>query len=133
MTDHVDLSDWLKGQADFETKKRLLVFTDLIHKPTGEKVIEGFRYFHVDADELVAAFDADDLAAISALEYAIDDEGDVDTSSVCLQLAYTPSGAFVAAQPQIYIDYVPTLVRAPKYLTIGADAAAVAQALDQSA
>ena len=92
MTDHISLTDWLKAQTDtFETKKRMLVFTDLIHKPTGEKVVEGFRYFHAGIDELVAAFDADDVAAIRDLEYAIDEDGDVDTSAVCLLVAYTPT------------------------------------------
>jgi hypothetical protein len=133
MTDYLPLTDWLKAQTDtFETKKRMLVFTDLIHKPTGEKVVEGFRYFHTGIDELVAAFDADDIAAIRDLEYAIDDDGDVDTSGVCLLVAYTPSGAFLAAQPQEYRDYVPTLVREPKYLTVGSDARELAIALDQS-
>lgn len=133
MTDHISLTDWLKAQTDtFETKKRMLVFTDLIHKPTGEKVVEGFRYFHAGIDELVAAFDADDLAAIRELEYAVDEDGDVDTSSVCLLVAYTRSGAFLAAQPEEYQDYVPTLVREPKYLTVGSDARELAVALDQS-
>jgi hypothetical protein len=133
MTDYLDLTDWLKAQTDtFETKKRMLVFTDLIHKPTGEKVIEGFRYFHSGIDELVAAFDADDVDAIRDLEYAFDDDGDVDTSAVCLQLAYTASGAFLAAQPQEYRDYVPTLVGAAKYLTVGPNARELVFALDQS-
>lgn len=134
MTDPTPLSDWLKAQTDtFETKKRLLVFTDIIHKPTGEKVVEGFRYFTADIDQLVAAFDADDVDAIRALPYAVDDQGDVDTSGVCLLVAYTPSGAFLAAQPQVYVDYVPTLVREPKYLTVSQPVRELALAIDQSA
>ncbi len=134
MTEPTSLSDWLKAQTDtFETKKRMLVFTDLIHKPTGEKVVEGFRYFHADIDELTAAFDADDLDAITSLPFAVDDEGDVDTSGVCLLVAYTRSGAFLAAQPQVYRDYVPTLVREPKYLATGPAVRELAATIDQSA
>jgi len=133
LTDIIELSDWLKNQTEtFETKKRLLVFTDLIHKPTGEKVVEGFRYFATDIDTLTAAFDADDLDSIAGLEYALDEDGDADTSAVCLLVAYTPSGAFLAAQPQAFIDYVPTVVREPKYLTASSDLRTLAHALDQS-
>lgn len=133
MSDIIDLSKWLKAQTEtFETKKKLLVFTDLIHKPTGAKVKEGFRYFHADPAELVAAFDADDLETIAALEYAIDDEGEVDTSGVCLKVAYTKGGEFFAAQPEQYIDYVPTNLREPKYLTIPAALKSSFTEVDQS-
>ncbi len=121
MSEIIDLTKWLKAQTDkFETKKRLLLFTDIIHTPSGEKVKEGFRYFHADADELLAAFDADDVEAITRLPYALDAEGEIDTSGLCLKLAYTPGSAFLAAQPQQYQEYVPTDLREPKYLTIPA-------------
>jgi hypothetical protein len=117
MTEIVDLTDWLKGQTDtFETKKKLLS-TNVIHTASGEKVIEGFRYFTNDIEELLAAFDNGDLAAIEALDFAVDEDGDPDTTSVCLNLAYTKSGAFFAAQPQEYQDYEPINVREPKYFT----------------
>jgi len=67
-----------------------------------EKVVEGFRYFTAPIEALVAAFESGDLAAIEALPYALDDDGDQDTTSVCLLLAYTDGGAFLAAQPQEY-------------------------------
>ena len=129
MSEIIELADRLKGQADtFETKKKLF-FTSIIHKPSGEKVVEGFRYFAAPIEALVAAFESGDLAAIEALPYALDDDGDPDTTSVCLLLAYTEGGAFLAAQPQEYRDYEPFLVREPKYFTAtGAQAAA----LDQS-
>ena len=129
MSEIIEIADWLKGQTDtFETKKKLF-FTSIIHKPSGEKVVEGFRYFTAPIDDLVAAFESGDLAAIQALPYALDDDGDPDTTSVCLLLAYTDGGAFLAAQPQEYRDYEPFLVREPKYFTAtGAQAAA----LDQS-
>ena len=121
MSEITDITKWLKSQTDtFETKKRLLLFTDIIHKPSGEKVKEGFRYFFADADTVAAAFDAADIAAIASLPYAIDNEGEVDTSAVCLKIAYTKGGAFLAAQPQEYQEYVPTDLREPKYLTIPA-------------
>ena len=129
MTEIVDFTDWLKGQTDtFETKKKLF-FTSVIHTASGEKVVEGFRYFTNDVDELLAAFDAGDLAAIEALDFAVDEDGDPDTTSVALLLAYTKSGAFFAAQPQEYQDYVPTALREPKYFTATVERA---EALDQS-
>ena len=133
MTDIIALDAWLKAQSDvFGTKKKLLVFTDIIHKPTGERVREGFRYFRSSIDELVAAFDADDIESIASLEYALDEDDDPDTSGVCLLLGYTPDGDFFAAQPQVYIDYVPTLVREPKYLTVPAALRALAESVDQT-
>lgn len=125
--------DWLKAQPDFETKKRLLVFTDIYYTPTGEKVKEGFRYVDVEPTTLLEAFDADDFEAIAALPGVYDDEGDPDTGSVCVSLAYTPSGAFLAIQPQIYVDYAPSYPRAPKFFTPQGDLATAARALDQSA
>ncbi len=115
VTEIIELGDWLKTQTEtFETKKKLF-FTSIIHKPSGEKVTEGFRYFTSPIEELVAAFDAGDLAAIEALPFALDEDGDPDTSSVCLLVAYTANGAFFAAQPQEFQDYVPTQVREPKF------------------
>jgi hypothetical protein len=115
MSDIIELTDWLKTQPEFETKKKLL-FTSLIHTPSGEKVIEGFRYFTNPIDEVVAAFNTGDTAALTALDYALDEDGDPDTTSVAILLAYTKSGAFLAAQPQEYQDYVPTVVAEPKFL-----------------
>ena len=117
MSDIPDLLDWLKAQPDtFETKKKLL-FTSVIHKPTGEKVIEGYRYFATDTDSVIAAFETGDLAALQALPYALDEDGDPDTSGVNVVLAYTKSGAFFAAQPEEYQDYVPTKVREARFVT----------------
>lgn len=115
MTDIPDLVDWLTAQPDlFETKKKLFGKT-VIHKPSGEKVVEGFRYFRSSIDEVVAAFESGDLTAVQALEYALDEDGDADTSSVALLLAYTKSGAFLAAQPEEYQNYEPVRVRAPRF------------------
>jgi len=115
VTEIVDLTDWLKAQPEFEVKKKLL-FSSIIHTPSGEKVIEGFRYFTNSIDEVVAAFETGTVSALTALDYALDEDGDPDTTSVCIKLAYTKGGAFLAAQPQEYQDYVPTDVREPKFL-----------------
>ena len=129
MTDFPDLSTWLKGQTDtFEVKKKLL-FSSIIHKPSGEKVVEGFRYFTNPIEDVVAAFETGDLAALQALDYALDEDGDPDTSGVAINLAYTKSGAFFAAQPEEYQDYVPTKVRDARFVT---GSLAVVEELDQS-
>lgn len=133
MPEIISLDKWLKSQTQtFVTKKRLVVFKDLVHVPTDEKVVQGFRYFRNPVGDVLAAFDAGDLEALADLQYALDDEGEPDTTSVCLLLAYTPSGAYVAAQPQEYQDYVPTYLREPKVLT-SPRARELAHALDQSA
>ena len=129
MTDFPELTDWLKGQTDtFETKKKLL-FSSLIHTPSGEKVVEGYRYFTNSIDEVVAAFESGDLANLQALDYALDEDGDPDTTSVALLLAYTKSGAFLAAQPQEYQDYEPVLVAEPRYFPASV---ALIEELDQT-
>lgn len=133
MPEFIALDQWLKSQTQtFTTKKRLVVFKDLVHIPTGEKVVEGFRYFHAPIESVLAAFDAGDLEALAALPFALDDDGDPDTSAVSISLAYTASGSYVAAQPQEYQDFVPTWMREPKVLT-SPRARELAHALDQSA
>ena len=129
MTEIPALSDWLKTQTDtFEAKKKLL-FTSIIHKPSGEKVVEGYRYFTNPIEDVVAAFESGDLANVQALDYALDEDGDPDTTSVALLLAYTKSGAFLAAQPEEYQDYVPTSVREPRFFPASLE---LAEALDQT-
>lgn len=131
MTDYPSMTEWLKAQADFTTKKRLMVFTDIIHTPSGEKVTEGFRYFTNPIAELLAAFETGDIAALQSLDYALDEDGDVDTTSVCVLLAYTKGGAFVAAQVEEHQDYVPTLLSAPKYLNAAPNLGSLVRELDQ--
>ncbi len=135
MTNYPPLEDFLKTHADkFETKTSWIVFKNLHYRASGEKVIEGFRYFRAPIDELVAAFSAQDFQKIGQLPFAFDDEGDVDTSSVLLDLAYTDSGAFLAAQPVEYQDHNPTPVAAPLLLEGETARALIAQIkeLDQS-
>lgn len=129
MTSTIDITDWLKAQPEFTTKKRLVVFTDIIHTPSGERVVEGFRYVNNSIDEVLAAFQTGDAAALAALDFALDEDGDPDTTGVCIQLAYTKGTTFLAAQPQHYVDYQPINVAEPRYLT----SPELAASLDQSA
>lgn len=112
MNDIQPLSDWLESDTQrFQKKKRMFVFTDLIHRGTGEKVEEGFRYFACDIGAVLGLFDAGDIVGLSRLEYALDEDGDRDTSSVRVDLAYTPGFGFAAIQPVQYIEHAPTPLR----------------------
>jgi hypothetical protein len=130
------LDELLKSNTEkFEIKKSLLVFKSLHFRATGEKVIEGFRYFSCELSQLLPAFEARDFATIASLPFAEDEDGDPDTSAVLLDLAYTDSGAFIAAQPVEYRDHFPTAV-APAVILEGAPAKSLIQiikGLDQSA
>lgn len=132
--EHQDISDFLRADSRFTKRRKWLIFSELVFEPTGEKVEEGFRYFTCSADELMQAFSARDIASIAKLPFALDEDGEPDTSAVCLDIAYTPSGAFVAAQPTEYRDHVPTRI-APVIFLEGAEAQAlkdVMPSLDQS-
>ncbi|WP_258182686.1 hypothetical protein [Enhygromyxa salina] len=107
-----------------EKRRKMLIFSELIYKPTGEKITEAFRYFACDIDPVEAAATAGDLEALTRLPYALDEDGDRDTSSVLVDLAYTPSGSFVAVQPVQYQDYGPVPV-APTVILEGASAKAL--------
>ncbi len=104
--------------------KKLLVFSSLHYKPTGEKVVVGFRYYACAAAEVVAVRDAGNQQALTALPYALDEDGDPDTSGTCLLIAYTKSVSILALQPQEYQDYVPVQLR-PPLLFEGESAAAL--------
>jgi hypothetical protein len=130
-----DLEAHLLTLPSITKRRKLLVFSETVYQPTGEKVIEGFRYFACEIGAVVEAFSRGDIGAITELPFALDDDGAVDTSSVLLNLAYTASGALVAAQPVEYQNYHPTPVAAPLVLE-GEPAKAVAaliKELDQSA
>jgi hypothetical protein len=130
-----DLPEHLRGMKDkFLEKKMLFIWDKLIYMPTGEKVKEGFRYFACSAQALTDAFQQGDFTAINALPFALDDEGEPDTSAVCLHVTYTESGSVFAAQPEEYQDYNPKPV-APPLVLFGEEAKALlgtAQQLDQS-
>ena len=121
MSEIIDLDDWLKAQTDTFDFKKKFFGTTITHKATGEKVIYGFRYYFEPIETVVAAFESGDINALTSLQYALDEDDDPDTSAVCLIVAYTKSGAFFAAQPQEYQNYVPTLIREPKFITATVD------------
>jgi hypothetical protein len=125
-----DLDDFLKTNPNFERKKKLLVLSELVYKPTGEKVFEGFRYFECDIQQLLECFARGDFAAMQALPFATDDDGDPDTSAVRLDVAFTASGSMVAAQPVEYQDYNPTCVADVLFLE-GDAAKAVVDAVNE--
>ncbi len=109
------LTEYLHTLPLVSKKRRMLVFTDLVFTPTGEVITDGFRYFTCGIDAVAPLAKAGDLEALSKLPFALDDEGDRDTSSVLINIAYTPSGSFVAVQPVEYqnsspVPVAPTLV-----------------------
>ncbi len=131
---HLSLEDFLAKHPNFVKKRKLLVLSELVYQPTSEKVTEGFRYFACAMGGILAALQARDFAALEKLPFALDDEGDADTSAVRLDVAYTNSGSVVAVQPVEYKDSMPTPV-APVLLFEGAEARQLlvsAKALDQS-
>lgn len=107
MGEYKDLDDYLDEWDEIEKRKKFLIFTDLYYRPTSERVKQGFRYFHCHVTELLEAFANRDFEAIAALPFAIDEDGDEETSSVVLDLAYTDSGTLMAAQPVEYQDSIP--------------------------
>lgn len=137
MDGYKDLEDFLKEdcQGKFEDKTRFLgLLGSKIYTPTGEKVIGGFRYFACDVEPVIEAFNRGDLAAMLELPFALDEDGESDTSSVLISLEYTDSGSMLAMQVQEYQNYQPVAVT-PSVLLEGVEAKALiahAKELDQS-
>ena len=134
MSEEASLDDILKSLDCIRDKTFLWVFGSLVYEPTKEKVISGFRYFACEIGPVAEAVAKLDLEALSNLPFALDDSGDVDTSAVLVDLAYTESGSFAAIQPVEYQNYRPVPV-APATILEGDEAKPVAQALknlDQS-
>ncbi|WP_437278096.1 hypothetical protein WME90_43875 [Sorangium sp. So ce375] len=130
-----DLSDCLRADPRFATRRKWLILSELVYTPTGEKVEEGFRYFTCPVEALTAALQRRDFAAIAKLPFALDEDGDPDTSAVRLDLAYTASGALAAFQPVEFREHVPTPLSASVVIE-GAEAQALRDTLreiDQSA
>jgi hypothetical protein len=105
------------------------------YTPTSEKVVTGFRYFACDAATVRAAFDAGDVAGLLKLPFALDEDGDADSSGVAVNLRYTASGSAVALQVEEHQNAQPVPVSEVR-LYEGAEAQAllpVIKKLDQSA
>lgn len=128
-----ELEEHIKTLPCVGTRKKALLFSENFYKPTGEKIVTGFRYFACDVGPVQAAAAALDLNALCDLEFALDEDGDVDTSSVLVDLEYTKSGSFVAVQAAEYRDHNPKPVMAPVVAEGRPDLAALVLELDQSA
>jgi hypothetical protein len=105
MAEYKEIDDFLVQdcQGKFKDKTWFLgLFGSMIYKPTGEKVEQGFRYFACDVGPLLEAFRAANMAAMLELPFALDEDGDPDTSSVLINLYYTASGSALAMQVQEY-------------------------------
>ncbi len=124
---HPALSDHLLTLPNVQKRRKLLVFSETIYTPTSEKITSAFRYFACDIAQVVAAVEAGDFVALTKLPYSLDDDGDRDTSSVLIDLAYTPSGSFVAVQAVEYQNYNPTPVTATSVLEGAAGQSVIAQ------
>ena len=130
MTEEAGLDDVLKSLDCIQDKTFLWVFGSLVYKPTNEKVISGFRYFACEIGPVAEAVAKMDLEALSKLPFALDDSGDVDTSAVLVDVAYTESGSFAAIQPVEYQNYRPVPV-APATVLEGDEAKRVGKALKE--
>jgi len=105
MSTHKDIDQFLVEdcQGKFKDKTKFLgLFGSVIYTVTGEKVLGGYRYFTCPTEPLQEAFGKLDLAGMLTLPFALDDDGDPDTSSLLISLHYTDSGSVLAMQVQEY-------------------------------
>lgn len=110
MSTHKDIDKFLEEDCQGKIKDKtwfLGLFGSVIYTVTGEKVQGGFRYFTCEAPPLVAALGKLDLSAMLGLPFALDDDGNVDTSSLLISLHYTNSGSMLAMQVQEYQNHSP--------------------------
>ena len=125
---HQRLDEQLAAHPNIEKRRKFLFFSELIYRPTGEKITEGFRYYNCGIEQVASAAAHGDFGTLSQLPFALDEDGDRDTSSVLVDLAYTASGSLVAVQPVKYQNYAPTAVTAPVIFEGPAGQAVVATA-----
>jgi hypothetical protein len=126
MADYKEIDEFLLEdcQGKFKDKSWFFgMFGSKIYTPTGEKIEEGYRYFACDVGQVVEAFRTGNLAAMQQLPFALDEDGDPDTSSVLISLYYTPSGSAIAMQVEQYQNHDPRPVT-PVVLLEGAEAQA---------
>ncbi len=132
-----DIDDYLVQDCGgkFEDKTWLFgLFGSMVYLPTGEKVKGGFRYFACELPAVLEAFESGDLSRFLELPFAVDADGDADTSAVVVDLHYTPSGSVVALQVREYQNHNPTPVTPVRLLEGPAGRAVLTQIveLDQS-
>lgn len=106
------------------------LFGSMVYVPTGEKVTGGFRYFACELPQVVEAFEARALSTLLELPFALDDDGEPDTSTIVVDLHYTSSGSAVAMQVREYQNSEPVPVT-PVILLEGPDAKAIVEQVKQ--
>jgi hypothetical protein len=137
MSEFKDIDQFLLEdcQGKFKDKTWFLgLFGSVIYTGTGEKVQGGFRYYICAPEALVDAFTKKDFAAMSNLPFALDNDGEPDTSALLISLHYTNSGSVLAMQVQEYQNSCPVPIT-PTVLLEGPAAQAVIETvkkLDQS-
>jgi hypothetical protein len=102
-----DLDDFLTQDCNgkFKDKTWLLgLFGSFQYTPTGEKADNGFRYFACDVGTVLTAFRSGNVGALLALPFALDADGEADTSAVAVTMRYTASGSAVALQVEEHRD-----------------------------
>lgn len=137
MTTHKDINQFLTEDCNGKVKDKtwlLGMFGSVIYTVTGEKVRGGFRYFTCEPAPLLEAFERTDIKAMLDLPFALDEDGEADTSSLLISLHYTESGSMLAMQVSEYQNYNPVPISPVTFLE-GPPAEALladVKALDQS-
>jgi len=133
MADYKDIDEYLVEDCQGKIKDKtwlLGLLGSVVYTPTGEKVSGGFRYFDNCLGLLLERFERLDLRGIMELPFALDDDGDPDTSDIVLDLHYTKSGSMVAMQVGQFRNSQRVSVTPTRFLE-GPDAAAcLAQVLE---
>lgn len=134
---HKDIDAFLTEDCGGKVKDKtwfLGLFGSVIYTVSGEKVNGGFRYFTCDPAPLLEALERKDIKAMLELPFALDEEGEVDTSSLMISLHYTESGSMLAMQVTEYQNYNPTPISPVTFLEGDQAKSLIAdvKALDQS-
>jgi hypothetical protein len=134
---HKDIDDFLAQDTNGKVKDKtwlLGLFGSVVYTPTGEKVQGGFRYFTCEPAPLLEALERRDIKAMLELPFALDEDGDVDTSSLLIHLNYTDSGSMLALQASEYQDHSPVPISDVTFLEgqPAKDLLADVKALDQT-
>lgn len=134
---HKDIDAFLTEDCGGKVKDKtwlLGLFGSVVYTVTGEKVLGGFRYFTCEPAPLLEALERKDLKAMLALPFALDEDGEADTSSLLISLHYTDTGSMLAMQVSEYQNYNPVPISPVTFLE-GAEAKSLiadVKALDQS-
>lgn len=137
MTTHKDIGEFLAEDCNGKVKDKtwlLGMFGSVFYTVTGEKVKGGFRYFTCEPAPLLAALERQDIKAMLDLPFALDEDGEADTSSLLISLHYTQSGSMLAMQVTEYQDHNPVPISPVTFLEGPAAQSLIVdvKALDQS-